>query len=103
MVNQEFSPEVITEDRHGSVYLISSGRGGRKADYEAVKVFQDPEGTYSVKFISPASVTTVEEGVPTAEEAIKRAREQAQSINVGMPGTGKITVPEFDMSQIPDE
>lgn len=103
MVNQEFSPEVISGDRNGSVYLISSGSGGYKASYEAVKVFQDPDETYTVKFISPASVTTVEEEVPTAEEAIKLARGQAQSINIGMPGTGKITVPDFDMSQIPEE
>lgn len=104
MVNEMYNPEPIENDERGRVYSLQSGSGGYKASTETLAVDRQEDGTYTLKFMSPASVMTIEEGIEDGREAIVEGREQAgRRISVGMPGSGKIDVPEFDLDQIPDE
>lgn len=104
MADQLFNPEVVAEKKTGLVYKVSSGSGGRKADYEAVQVFREEDGTYKISYTTPASVNTIDEQIPKARNAIEQARGISESrINQGMPGTGKITNPKIDLDVLPEE
>jgi hypothetical protein len=104
MVEQTFDFEPIQNDTRGSVYNVSSGSTGFKASIESVKVWREEDGTYKINFSTPTNVTEKENGIETASEAIVKARKIAgRSISKGMPGSGKIDVPDFDMDSIPEE
>lgn len=104
MVNETYNPEPIENDERGRVYSLQSGSGGYKASSETVAVDRQSDGTYTLKFMSPASVMTIEEGIEDGREAIAMGRREAgRRISVGMPGSGKIEVPDFDLDQIPSE
>lgn len=72
-------PETLEENKDSLVYSISHGSGGRKATYEAVKVFHKPEDDqpYLIKFISPAG-SSVRGKHKTLEVAIKQAQINAR-------------------------
>lgn len=103
MTEQVFNAYIIENESEGTVYKISSGSGGHNADYEFIGVTRNSAGEYDVKFGSPSGVKEVKTEVKTAREAIEIAREKASEfISKGMPGSGKITVPDFDLSQVPE-
>lgn len=102
MVNQNFNPDPIVNETSGIIYKISSGSGGFKASYESAKVYREEDGTYTVKYTTPANVSTVHKDIDSATESIKKCRKKARRINKGMPGNGKIEVPKFDFDRIPD-
>lgn len=104
MVNETYNPEPIENDESGRVYKLQSGSGGFKASSESVMVDRKEDGTYRIGFLTPASSMDIETGIETAREAIVEARKVAgRRISVGMPGSGKIAVPDFDLDKIPDE
>ena len=103
MVDHNFNSNPIEMDTTGTIYKISSGSGGFKASYESARVHREEDGTYTVKFTTPTNVSTVRESIESVSEAIKLCRKKAGGINKGMPGSGKIDVPEFDYDRIPEE
>lgn len=104
MVNEMYDPSPIENDERGRVYSLQSGSGGFKASSEKVAADRREDGTYRIVFISPASAMDIEEGIESGREAIRKARNEAgRRISVGMPGSGKIDVPDFDLDDVPEE
>lgn len=103
MVSHNLNTEPIENDESGRVFSVSSGSGGFKADYEKVAVDRQADGTYEIKKITPAGAHNLEEGIESGKEAIRKGYKHASGINKGMPGSGKIDVPEVDFDSIPDE
>lgn len=104
MANEMYDPSPIENDERGRVYSLQSGSGGFKASSEKVAADRKEDGTYRIVFVSPASVMEIEEDIESGREAIRKARQEAgRRISMGMPGSGKIEVPEFDLDDVPDE
>lgn len=91
----------VKEDEAGGVYSLSSGSGGYKASMEMVEAYREENGTYTIKYTTPISVSELHTGIESLEKAIKIVRKEApQRVNIGMPGTGKVEVPDFDFDRI---
>jgi len=104
MVSQNLDTEPIENDERGRVYSVSSGSGGFKASHEKLAVDRQEDGTYEIKLITPAGVHDLEEGIESGREAIKKGHKLAgRKISKGMPGSGKISVPDVDFDDIPEE
>jgi hypothetical protein len=102
--DQHFYPKPVEEDEKGGVYSLSSGSGGYKASIESVEVKREKDGTYKIRYTCPIDVVKIEDGIEDLETAIKKARDIApERVSVGMPGTGKVEVPDFDFSRLPEE
>jgi hypothetical protein len=104
MVNEKYDPTIIENGEQGRVYSLQSGSGGFHASSEKVAADRRDDGTYRIIFVSPGGSTDIEKGIESGKEAIQKAREEAgKRISVGMPGTGRIDVPDFDLDKIPEE
>lgn len=104
MVNEMYNPTPIENNEMGRVYSLQSGSSGFKASSEKVAADRLEDGTYRIVFTSPASARDIEKGIESGREAIRKAREEAgKRISIGMPGSGRIDVPDFDLDKIPEE
>lgn len=102
--NQHFNPKPVENRDRGMLYSLASGSGGYKASAEKVRAFRTQDGKYNVKFISPAGSKNIEEDIESPEEAIRKVREEAvKRVSVGMPGSGKVELPDFDFSRVPED